>query len=266
MTRAADLVEQEAAALAALLAPGTLDAQVPGCPGWGLVDLVRHTGGVHRWATAALATAPDGDPGGEPTGPDDGAAVRSWFLDGARALAAALRATSPTQPCWTFAAPEAPATAAFWARRQVLETALHRWDAEAAVAAAGLGAAPDPAAWLAAEVAADGVREVAEVVAPRQVRLGRTPVLPGVVSLQDADGRGALLGSTGPAGQTGQTGQTEPAEAAGRADAVVTGPSPALLLLLWRRTSLEHELDAGRRRLTGDRTTAERVLAAALTP
>ena len=251
-TRAADLVEQEATALAALLAPGSLDAQVPGCPGWRLVDLARHTGGVHRWATAALATPPGGDPGDEPPGPDDGAAVRPWFLDGAGALAAALRSTSPAQLCWTFAAPEAPATAAFWARRQVLETALHRWDAETAVAAAGLGAAPDPARWLAADVAAAGVAEVAEVMAPRQVRLGRTPELPAALSLQDDDGRGVLLG-----------GSVRPGGGGG---AVVLGPSPVLLLLLWRRTSLDRELAAGRLRLSGDREVAEGVLAAALTP
>jgi len=250
-TRAADLVQTEAAAVAALLAPPALDAPVPGCPGWSLADLARHTGGVHRWATAALATPPDGDPGDEPTGPDDDA-VRAWFAEGAAALAAALRSAPPSRPCWTFAVPEAPATAAFWARRQVLETALHRWDAESALASAGLGAAPDPAAWLAADVADDGVAEVAEVVAPRQVRLGRAPALPGAVSLQDDDGHGVLLGAGMRPG--------------GGADAVVTGPSPVLLLLLWRRTSLEHELAADRLRLTGDRSTAEQVLALALTP
>jgi len=251
-TRAADLVQQEAAALAALLTPEALAAPVPGCPGWRLVDLARHTGGVHRWATSALSTPPGGDPGDEPAGPDDDTAVRDWFARGAESLVAALRSTPAPQPCWTFAAAEAPATAAFWARRQVLETALHRWDAETALAAAGLGAEPDPATWLAADVAAAGVAEVVEVVAPRQVRLGRTPALPGTVALRGDDAPEVLLGPAGSAG--------------GRPDAVVTGPSAALLLLLWRRTPLDRELTAGRLRLAGDRTTAERVLGAALTP
>lgn len=251
-TRAADRILTEAAALAALLTPLALDAPVPGCPGWSLADLARHTGGVHRWATAALAAPPDGDPGDEPTGPDDDAAVRAWFTEGAAALAAALRSVPPTRPCWTFAAPEATATAAFWARRQVLETALHRWDAESAVAAAGLGSPLDPATWVAADVAADGVAEVAEVMAPRQVRLRRTPALTGTVSLQDDDGRAVLLGAE--------------ARSGGGADAVVAGPSPVLLLLLWRRTSLDGELGAARLRLSGDRAAAERVLGAALTP
>ncbi|TNM68196.1 maleylpyruvate isomerase family mycothiol-dependent enzyme [Streptomyces sp. NP160] len=245
--RAADLVEREAAALAALLAPGALQAPVPACPGWSLVDLARHTGGVHRWAAAALAAPPDGDPGDEPGGPEDDSEVRGWFTAGAAALVAALRATPPTRPCWTFAVPEAPATAAFWGRRQVLETALHRWDAESALAAAGLGAAPDPAAWLEDGVAADGVAEVADVVLPRQVRLGRTPPLPGALALQSTSGR-CVLGQG-----------SEPA-------AELTGPAPALLLLLWRRTALEAELASGRLALAGSREAADRLLSGALTP
>lgn len=245
--RAADLVEREAAALAALLEPRALDAGVPGCPGWRLVDLARHTGGVHRWATAALAAPPDGDPGDEHSGPDADDAVRAWFAEGAAALAAALRATPPTRPCWTFAVPEAPATAAFWGRRQVLETALHRWDGESALAASGLGAAPDPAAWLEDGVAADGVAEVAGVMAPRQVRLGRTPELPGALALQSPSGRSVLGRGSEPVAE-------------------LTGPAPALLLLLWRRTTLEAELSSGRLVLAGSRDAAEQLLSGALTP
>lgn len=33
-------------------ASGILDAMVPGCPEWTVRELVRHTGRVHRWATA----------------------------------------------------------------------------------------------------------------------------------------------------------------------------------------------------------------------
>ncbi len=34
------------------------DAPVPSCPDWAVRDLVRHTGGVHRWATGVVADAP----------------------------------------------------------------------------------------------------------------------------------------------------------------------------------------------------------------
>lgn len=247
MTRAAGLVEREAGRLAAALRPEALAVVVPGCPGWTVADLARHTGGVHRWARAALGTAPDGSPGEEPSGPQDDDAVPAWFAEGAAALVAALASVSPAAPCWTFAAVEAPATAAFWARRQVHETALHRWDAESALAAAGLGAALDPATWLEEDVAADGVAEVAGVMLPRQVRLGRTPALPGALALESASGRCVLGGGAEPVAE-------------------ISGPAPALLLLLWRRTALVEELDSGRLALAGSREAAERLLSGALTP
>ncbi|MGQ7296001.1 maleylpyruvate isomerase N-terminal domain-containing protein [Quadrisphaera sp. KR29] len=249
MARAADLVEREAGRLAAALRPEGLAVVVPGCPGWTLADLARHTGGVHRWARAALGTAPDGSPGGEPSGPPDDDAVPAWFAVGAGELVAALASLSPAAPCWTFAAAEAPATAAFWARRQAHETALHRWDAESALAAAGLAAAPDPATWLGEDVAADGVAEVADVMLPRQVRLGRTPALPGALALESPSGRSLLGGAGAP----------QPA-------AELRGPAPALLLLVWGRTTLDAELATGRLALAGSRDAAARLLSGALTP
>ncbi|PWJ50695.1 TIGR03083 family protein [Quadrisphaera granulorum] len=249
MTRAAGLVEREAGRLAAALWSEALAVVVPGCPDWTLAGLARHTGGVHRWALSALRTAPSGDPGDEPAGPDDDGDVPAWFAAGAQELAAVLASLSPAAPCWTFAAVEAPATASFWARRQVHETAVHRWDAESALAAAGLGEAPDPAAWLEEDVAADGVAEVADVIARRQVRLGRTPPLPGALALESPSGR-SLLGGAG----------------AAQPVAELSGPAPALLLLLWRRTTLDAELASGRVALAGSPDAAARLLSGALTP
>ena len=42
------------------------DAAVPTCPEWRVRDLVRHMGGVHRWATGYVADAPYGDLGRRP--------------------------------------------------------------------------------------------------------------------------------------------------------------------------------------------------------
>ncbi|WP_255472075.1 maleylpyruvate isomerase N-terminal domain-containing protein [Quadrisphaera setariae] len=247
MTRAAALVEREAGRLAAALRPEALAVVVPGCPGWTVADLARHTGGVHRWARAALATAPDGAPGEELPGPQDDDAVPAWFAEGADELVVALASTSPAAPCWTFAAAEAPATAAFWARRQVHETALHRWDAESALSAAGLSAAPDPAAWVEDDVAADGVAEVADVMLPRQVRLGRTPALPGALALESASGCSVIGRGAEPVAE-------------------LTGSAPTLLLLLWGRTTLDAELASGRLALAGSREAADHLLSGALTP
>src|SRR5258706_12045265 len=107
-----------------------LDAAVPTCPDWTVRDLVRHTGGVHRWAAAHVAGARV-----EPIAtmeevvgdwPADEELV-TWFRDGHTALVETLLAADPTLDCYTFL--PAPSPVAFWARRQAHETAIHRADA-----------------------------------------------------------------------------------------------------------------------------------------
>jgi len=110
-----------------------VDAPVPTCPEWVVGDLLTHLGRVHRWVTdivrsraTEMTERPAGDP---PDGPDR---IR-WVVDGAGALADALRATEPDTPMWAFGEPP---SARFWARRQAHELAMHRVDAELAAGAA----------------------------------------------------------------------------------------------------------------------------------
>src|SRR5690349_542947 len=77
-----------------------LGTPVPTCPGWDLRALAGHLGGVHRWARSAL-TRPRPDEQSD-SGPAPGADLRAWFDEGARDLAATLRATDPATECWTF--------------------------------------------------------------------------------------------------------------------------------------------------------------------
>jgi uncharacterized protein (TIGR03083 family) len=111
-----------------------LDAAVPTCPGWLVADLLRHLGGVHRWA-AAHVTGERREPVAADeearffAAPADGALL-DWFRDGHRALTAALASAEPTLDCWTFLPAGSPLE--FWARRQAHETAVHHADAEAA--------------------------------------------------------------------------------------------------------------------------------------
>ncbi len=49
-------VRDNAAVLAATARDGSLDAAVPGCPGWDVNRLLGHLGRVHRWATEACRT------------------------------------------------------------------------------------------------------------------------------------------------------------------------------------------------------------------
>jgi uncharacterized protein (TIGR03083 family) len=140
--------------LAAAAAAAGPEAPVPSCPGWVVRDLVRHQGGVHRWATGIL-TGPrterwdvDLD---EVVGtcPADGD-LTDWFAAGLDGLTRALEAADPALACWTFL--PAPSPLAMWARRQAHETSVHRVDAELA---AGWPVEP-----FAAPFAADGISEL----------------------------------------------------------------------------------------------------------
>ncbi|SDG56195.1 maleylpyruvate isomerase family mycothiol-dependent enzyme [Klenkia brasiliensis] len=239
---ALQVLDRETTALAAALVAarddGRLGAPVPGCPGWSVADLGRHTGGVHRWAAAALVTD---RPPAEPTGPVEDELVPGWYAEGAGQLRTALRSTPPGTPCWTF--DRTDGTAGFWRRRQAHEAALHRWDAESALHPRGTAGPRIDAA-----TALDGVDEVLTVFLPRQVRLGRCPDAPGRVGLVAAeDGRPRVLATgDGPGGQVG----------------AVTAPAEGLLLLLWRRIGV----DDLRLEVTGDTTAVRELLDRPLTP
>lgn len=50
-----EILDREGALLAEAAETAGSDAEVPTCPGWRVRDLLRHTGMVHRWATAFVA-------------------------------------------------------------------------------------------------------------------------------------------------------------------------------------------------------------------
>ncbi|MFF2412596.1 maleylpyruvate isomerase family mycothiol-dependent enzyme [Streptomyces sp. NPDC058092] len=116
--------------LAAAAQEAGTGAPVPTCPDWQVRDLLRHTGVVHRWATAFLV---EGHTSYHPSGeePDlDGTQLLDWFREGHGLLVDALKTAPAGLECWTFM--PAPSPLAFWARRQGHETAIHRVDAESA--------------------------------------------------------------------------------------------------------------------------------------
>jgi uncharacterized protein (TIGR03083 family) len=137
-------------------------AAVPTCPDWRVRDLVRHMGGVHRWARGYVADARtevwdvelDEVVGSWP--PDD--ALAAWLGDGCAALADALATAPADLECWTFL--PAPSPLAMWARRQAHETAIHRVDTE-------LAARRTPSA-VSSAFAADGADELLTCFVPRR--------------------------------------------------------------------------------------------------
>lgn len=226
-----DHLTAEVTAFRDVLTEADLNATVAACPGWLIRDLVLHLGQVHRWATAIVRTTqlqPESEP---EVGIRDPALAR-WFAEGAEQLIATLAAADPAAPCWSFTADR---TAGFWVRRQALETAVHRWDAQ------GAEGEPDP---LDPELAAEGLAEVVDLMLPRQQRLGRVGPLPHAVTLRAVD-----------TGTSRTIGEGEPV-------AELHAPAELLLLLLW------HRVDPGDPRLhvTGDRAAAAEVLRLPLAP
>ena len=218
----------EGAAFAGVLDRADAGLPVPACGEWRLRELAHHLGGVHRWAAAAAlgdGTAPS--VASPPMPPDD--ALADWLREGLDALTVAL--ADQGRPCWTLAG---PATAVWWRRRQALETAVHRVDAERVL---GPASPVDPA------LAADGVAEVVDVLHPRQLRLGRAAVPAAALRLTTDDGQGSWL-------VAGPSPVTE-----------ISGPAETLLLLVWGRTDLDDP-----RLQVEDRRRAQAVLAEPLTP
>ena len=132
ITEHIDAIQHEGLLLAAAATRTELDAPIPTCPDWQMRDLVRHVGGVHRWATGYVRDRPteweDGDlddiVGTWPTDLD----LIDWFREGYTTLVHTLVSAPLDLDCFTFLA--APSPLAMWARRQAHETAMHRVDAE----------------------------------------------------------------------------------------------------------------------------------------
>jgi uncharacterized protein (TIGR03083 family) len=213
-----------------------LRTAVPACPGWDVGDLVWHLLGVHHfWATIAAERLQAPDEVDEPERPGDDEIVEV-FRRGAERLVDVLRAADPATPVWTWAPQK---DVAFIARHQAQETAVHRWDAEAA---AGRSYSIDP------EIAADSIDEFLEMSAPSAnddaAALGGTVHLhctdtPGEWFIQPtADGAGLHV----------------TAEHA-KGDVALRGTASDLLLALYRRQPID-TVD-----VIGDRGVGERFLA-----
>ena len=214
-----ETLDREGRLLAAAAEAAGTDAKVPTCPEWQVRDLLRHTGMVHRWATAFVA---EGHTAYHPDGglPDlDGAELLAWFREGHRRLFATLAGASPDVECWHFL--PAPSPLDFWARRQAHETAVHRIDAEAAGGGEFGG--------IDREFAADGVDELLRGFHARSRSKVRSEE-PRTLRVRATDAGDAVW--------TVRLSQEPPAaarDAAGDVDCEVAGPAQELYLALWNR-------------------------------
>jgi uncharacterized protein (TIGR03083 family) len=219
-----ETLREEGARMTAAARATPADRPVPTCPDWLARDLIRHMGGVHRWATtfvaegraepasASLEEQAGGWPGDEE--------LADWFEAGYLALVSALEGAPADVQCWTFFA--APSPLAFWSRRQAHETAIHRVDAELTA-----GRSVTQLSSCTAAFAADGVDELVTCFWPRRSATARaeTPVS---VSLRCTDEPGAWVVTMGPDG-------VETVAGDGEAACTVRAPATDLYLALWNR-------------------------------
>ncbi|MFC7341562.1 maleylpyruvate isomerase N-terminal domain-containing protein [Saccharopolyspora griseoalba] len=217
---------QAAAFRAAALQAGP-DAPVSTCSGWDVRRMVQHLARVYASVRLALETEPDGERPEVPRPPTDFDEAVAWWDDRCAELVTALSTMEPDRPVWSFFAGGTPAS---WTRRMAHETAIHRLDAEHALA--GLG--PDLVHELIfdPELAADGIDEMLDKILP----LGDWSQTQheGTVLYHAPDAGKAWLVTYRP----GERPVTEsPHGAALEVDATVAGTADAVYRRVWGRPS-----------------------------
>jgi uncharacterized protein (TIGR03083 family) len=226
--------------LGELLRTADPETPVPTCPGWGLRQLLTHVGRGDRWAATIvreradarvdIRTVPDGKP---PAATD---AAVDWLADSARLLLDAVAVTGSEVPVWTFTGPK---PAAWWIRRRLHESTVHRADA-----AIALGVPYE----IEAELAADGVSEWLDLLTARSVP-DEGPALPDSATLHlhaTDDG----LGKVGEWLVRSQGGRVVWEHGHGKGAVAVRGSAAALLQAVVRRIPA----DDPRLQVLGDET------------
>lgn len=153
-----------------------LDAWVPTCKEWNVEALVEHVSKVYANAAYLVSHRATEPPAERPPVPDgDPVQVLTDLLD---ELVAALSDAEPDTQAWNWT-PTEPHVAGFWARRMAHESSIHRFDAQIAH---GIAQPID------AELAADGLDELVDLIAPRVYdRDGVDDAPTGTVHLESSD-------------------------------------------------------------------------------
>jgi uncharacterized protein (TIGR03083 family) len=232
-------------------------AAVPACPGWDVTTLVDHLGRVHLWAAhcAREARQPDPYPRRDRDQP-----LSDWYAACAATIVDTLAALPHDHRAWSFSALPQHQDAGFWRRRQVHETAVHQVDALQATGARPRDTARVGVPWLSTGLAADGVAEVFEVMAPRSlVRRSSEAALdvvpapaPVAFSCDDVDASWTVRMADGQL----RCDRGVTADAVGQ----VSGGAVDLYLALWHRVPTDHLT------VSGDEAAVRRLLAATLVP
>jgi uncharacterized protein (TIGR03083 family) len=208
-------------------------ARVPGCPDWDAADLLWHLAEVQWfWATTIrLRPAPPDDDAARPERPEAYSDLLDLFDTCSADLVAQLAAADPGEHAWHWSDEQTVGTSY---RRQAHEALIHRLDAEQTA---------DQVTALDAELAADGVMELFEIMyGGEPPAWGRFEPGPGLVRVELSDlgqevwVRPGMFFGTEPESQKNYDGPhlvvAEPGEGA---TAVVRGDAATLDAWLWKR-------------------------------
>src|SRR4051812_46896078 len=204
--------DTERMAKAGTIAPTTL---VPSCPEWDVAALCAHQGWVHRMATLATSSVERPDFSGIPSAPP-GHEVE-YLRAGVTPLIETLKNRPSDQPAWNFSGQHQ--VVGFWARRQALETMVHRWDAERAIG--------QPSEFPTA-LAADGIDEWLVSFAPRRLRGKDLSLIAGSIHLHCTDTEGEWT-------ITIVDGKARVEQGHAKGDVAARGRAESLMLLMWNR-------------------------------
>ena len=155
---------------------------VPSCPGWTVLNLLHHVGGIYRYVQGhvvrGVTTRPEADFRDKLVNQDLPPAHEAvaWLGEQLNGVHTLLNSLDQHLPAWNWA-PQAKVVA-FWPRRLSHETAVHRWDVQMA-----LHGLAEP---IEQRLAADGVAEVLDSWLPAGRRKGPTDRY-GVVHLAATD-------------------------------------------------------------------------------
>ncbi|MFV1961478.1 MAG: maleylpyruvate isomerase family mycothiol-dependent enzyme [Acidimicrobiia bacterium] len=105
------------------------DGPVSQYPGWTLADLASHTASIHGRTVLVCREHPM-ERVSAPRLPD-GVDPIDWYEETLEELLLELRRADPAAMVWSFGPDQ---NIGFWERRMVVETGVHRWDGEQAIA------------------------------------------------------------------------------------------------------------------------------------
>ncbi|WP_341867295.1 MULTISPECIES: maleylpyruvate isomerase family mycothiol-dependent enzyme [Amycolatopsis] len=221
------MIEAQSQALRAAAVKAGPEAPVPTCPKWTVQRLVGHLAKVQSWVRSAIAH-PSGEnvTPGQP--PAEWTELLAWWDEQLHGLLAEL--ADPAAPAW-LPWGRYPGTTGSWARRQAHEAAIHRLDAEHALAGSADPSAV-PSLVFGPAFAADGIDELIAWILPTRAKWDQFAVS-GSVLVHAADAGRMWRVVLHP----GQPGTIDPVTAAFEADVTVAGTADAVYRRVWGRPS-----------------------------